>query len=110
MNAQTAEALALANEIRLATARWRTQVRTRPRREGAIALAEVLEQRRIGRELGSLRLRRFLGAARGHGPEATARICAEAGIYRHDPRLRELTLRERAALAAVLRRRAGGQR
>lgn len=109
MNPQTAEALALANQIRLATARWRTEVRAQPGREGRIALAEVLEGRRISRELGSLRLRRFLGAARGHGPGAIARICADAGIYRHDPRLRELTLRERASLAAVLRRRAGGR-
>lgn len=100
-------ALSLANEIRLASGQWRRKVARQSPSRGRLTLAATLERKTFAPEVGALRLSRFLTAASRVGPGKAAEICRDAGILRRDPRIRDLTLRERAALADVLRRRAG---
>lgn len=103
---QYEQALALANQIRLASCRWRNKVARQTPANARITLARTLEQNGFPPEIGALKLRRFLTAATGIGPGKAGEICNEAGLVRRDPRIRDLTLRERSALAVALRRRA----
>lgn len=107
MSASAIENLTLANQIRVASAHWRRDVFARPSMEGRLTLAETLEGEDIPREIGMLRLRRYLMSANRLGERMASHICREAGIARRDPRVRDLTVRERMALAAALRRRVG---
>lgn len=100
------EALAVANETRTAGMRWRRKVARQDGPQARLMLARVLERRRIPPEIGALRLLRFLTAATRIGTDKAVRVCMDAEVYRRDPRVRDLTLGERARLAAVLRHRA----
>jgi hypothetical protein len=103
---QSMEALARANKIRLGGLRYRRKVASQPAGKGRLTLARTLERNGFPPEIGALRLRRFLASAAGIGEWKAAEICNDAGMARRDPRIRELTLRERSSLAASLRRRA----
>jgi hypothetical protein len=99
-------ALELANEIRLASMRFRKKVGAMNASDGCKALAKTLEHNGFERGVGALRLHRFLTAAKLVGDEKARRIVYDAGVFRTDCRVRDLTLRERSALASVLRQRA----
>ena len=90
--------------------RWRRKVARQPAVDGRITLARTLERNRFQPEIGALRLRRFLTAAKAIGDYKASEICNEAGLWRRDPRIRDLTLRERSSLAAALRATKGRRR
>ena len=104
--AQTMSALERANEIRLEGMRYRRKVGRMDAVAGRVQLAKTLEHNGFAPGVGALRLHRFLTAARLVGDEKARRMVYDAGVHRTDCRVRDLTLRERSALAAVLRQRA----
>lgn len=103
---QSMRALARANEVRIGSMHWRRKVSRQPAVQGRLTLARTLERNGFPPEVGALRLRRFLTSGHRIGERKAGEICTEAGLIRRDPRIRELTLRERSSLAAALRRRA----
>ncbi|MGH2954667.1 MAG: hypothetical protein ACRD2Z_03205 [Thermoanaerobaculia bacterium] len=96
-------ALERANEIRLAGARWRREVREYPKAEGQAMLAEALERNDIPDCLARMDLGWFLTAPQRLGPARAARLALGAGVRRSKCRVRDLTLRQRSVLAARLR-------
>ncbi len=99
--AQRAEALELANLVRLARACWRRRLATRP---DAIAsrdlAAEILED--VPEVLAGMDLGDLLGACKGVGPRGVERL-ARAASVRPSKTLRALTPRQRAMLIGALR-------
>jgi hypothetical protein len=103
MSEQSMQALALANHVHHSGARFRRMVAQQPAAEARITLAQTLERNGFEPGVGALPLHKFLKAARGIGETKAETICSNAGLWRTNPRIRDLTLRERSALAGVLR-------
>lgn len=100
---QHLEALALANEIRTGGARFRREVGKLDQRGGMRRLANELDGE-IPADVGALQLEAFLCAAHRMGHQRAARFLRAAGLWRKpNTRLRDLTRRERDALAGTLR-------
>lgn len=110
MSAQSMQALAVANEIRTAGLRWRREVASQDAVSSRETLARTLEAGDFSLEVGALRLVAFLTAASRIGEYKARKMIGEAGILRRDLRVRDLTERERGALAVALRRRAAETR
>lgn len=98
MTAQHLEALALAESARLAQARVARAIRE----GGPLVAVEALTH--PDETTGAMRLKRVLRAVPRYGSHRIGRLLADAGIPsgRLDRRLRELTERERQAIAAGL--------
>lgn len=116
MNAQTMNALQLANQVRTNTKRFREEVATLDRHDGAMLLASYLEAEEMPQEVGVIPVERFLSAARRVGSTQVDRFLNAAGIrmrmtrgqYRMSRlRVRDLSKWERDGLAAALRTWAG---
>lgn len=105
-DSQRLRALQAANAIRIAQSRWRQRVHALEATGGRRYLANCLEDTDLEREIARLPLRRFLQSARALGPRKATEIMRAANVLRHDPRIVQLTTRERYALALELRRRA----
>lgn len=100
---QNMQALAKANERRLGGARFRREVGELDSVEGLKRLAEALDED-MSEALGSLTLEGFLSAAHRMGRHRAERFARAAGLIRRsNTRMRDLTQRERWALAATLR-------
>lgn len=98
MSTQHLEALALAESARLAHARVARAIRE----GGPLVAVEALTH--PDETIGAMRLKRVLGAVPRYGSHRIGRLLASVGIPsgRLDRRLRELTERERRAIAAGL--------
>jgi hypothetical protein len=100
---QHMQALARANEVRGRNASFRRTVAAMPSRAGAELVADVVETDYEHETLGTLPMDRLLMTVSGLGEHKTARCLAAAGVGSHHKRLRDLTPRQRAAVAAQLR-------
>jgi hypothetical protein len=103
---QHMQALALAQEVRIAGDRFCMRVRKLSYPEGCEILASILEERDIESHIGALYLDRFLKSIRFVGDHGVEEIWQEAGMLRRNVRVRELVLSERSRLAGALRARA----
>ncbi len=99
------KALARANDVRLAGARFKDELRAMTGKEGRLLLAAWLDEG-FSEGIGSLRLDETLRAIRGMGSVKSSRLVVRSGILpgRLRTRLRDLTALERARLAMGLRR------
>jgi hypothetical protein len=98
-------AMAKANQIRFAMATFKRETRALDRKEAYGLLAAHLEAAELLPEIGAFKLRDYLAAPHRVGPTKAAAMLRAAGIQPHRGvyRVRNLTLGERARLAAVLR-------
>lgn len=105
MSAQALEALSLANGNRLKAAAWRRETAALPMREGLLAMALELAQ---PDRAASMPVHRFLKTAHHMGTFKAQQLLAFADVnpVRANRPLRDLTPRERHALAFELHRRA----
>ncbi len=106
MSAQSMQALAGANEVRLAGAAARRELGKLPRREGLVRCAEWLETGGNGAE--GVRLRKLLTAIHRMGDWGATDLLNTAATHPASQvrYVRELTERQRHTLAGVLRRKA----
>ncbi len=99
---QRERALELANQIRSANATTCRELRGLPFREGADLLADLLESGQVG-AAGSMPVGRLVKCVRLIGDEGARRLMREADISSQDRKVRQLTVRQRQALAFALR-------
>jgi hypothetical protein len=100
-------ALELANQVRTGGAAFRRQVKALSQREGMQRLADELDAG-LSRETGTLTLQAFICSVHRMGWHRASRFLHAASLYRRpNVRMRELTQRERDALAAALRSHGG---
>jgi hypothetical protein len=107
---QHMRALTLANEHRLGVAAFKARVRDLPARAGAELIAYTIEHEYDSEILGALRTRHALLSVRSLGVEKMTRCLVFAGVPNFDRRLRELTPRQRKAVASQVRLWAAGYR
>lgn len=100
---QAREALAWANEVRLSNATYRREVLAMSPRAGAEYVADSIEQDWESECLGSIPMDRLLMSVRRLGAGKMSRCLTVAGVSYHHKRLRDLTERQRVAVAAQLR-------
>lgn len=108
MNTQAAEALSFANERRCALAEIRARIQALPFEEGCELVASILDQPEGHEE--AFPVGRMLLSVHRFGEQALATALREAGVLTADKKVRQLTERQRRALALVLRGRAAGYR
>lgn len=100
---QHMDALAEANSVRMAGARFRREVAALDQVGGLRRLADELDAE-LSRGVGSLTIAAFLRGARYMGHRRAERFLRAASLVRKpNVRMRDLTTRERNALAATLR-------
>jgi hypothetical protein len=99
---QRTEAKAFANEVRFAHATWKRETHLPPTSHGLIRAADLLCDGDAGL-LDRIRLDDALGAVHGFPRQRWLRLLSQAGIYRENKRVGELTWRQRYALATLLR-------
>jgi hypothetical protein len=103
MTAQSMEALAGANEIRIGISRIRRYVEGLPQPLAAVRVADALEHDYDEPAIGAMRAGGLLAAIHRFGP-ARVRACLRlAGVESADRRVRELSERQRRVIAGQLR-------
>jgi hypothetical protein len=100
---QHEQARALANQVRLAGAAWKRETHALPTCDGLVRLADLLVDDGDLGFVGRLRLSHAVSAVRKLSRARGERLVRDAGIFRFDKRIMELTWRQRYALSALLR-------
>lgn len=101
---QWQQALTRANNTRFATSAYRRHIATLSREDGSVAVAELLEGDPPA-DLASIPIGRLLTTIMSIGHRNLAMLLRHAGIMSAQRRVRELTPRQRLALAYALRNR-----
>lgn len=99
---QRTEALAFANHVRIAAARLKEDIAARSEADGRIMVADLLSGPVTG-PAGHLKINRLLLSIDRVGDQQLRMILRYAGVYNPEKRVRDLTDRQRATLAEVLR-------
>jgi hypothetical protein len=107
---QHMQALEHANEIRCANAEFRREVMVLSSRAAAERVAYTVEHEYDAEACGALRIDRMLRFIPHLGAQKAAKCLIAAGVVNQSKRLRELTPRQRTAIAAQLRLWAFGYR
>lgn len=107
---QHMDALTLANERRCEGARFRRGLATLPMDEGCEMVAELLLDPDVSAHIAAMPVRRCLTAIHRLGESKVGAIMREGLMLRPNPKIRDLTARERRALARVLHERAARYR
>lgn len=102
---QHMDALEQANRTRLASAAVYTQIKSLPPFEGIEHAAQLLE-RTVDPDLQGMRVDRLVQSTYRCGNALSAGLLEAAGIRRGKPKLKEMTVGQRRALATALRARA----
>lgn len=92
--------LQIANRVRLSNHRTKAELGGMARFEGAARVAEIL--RDPAGDIGACQIHELLGAIRHVGPTKVTALLKEAGVWAPSRRVRDLTERQRHALADVL--------
>jgi hypothetical protein len=92
-----------ANSVRMGKVHVKAALGGMPRSEACEEAARICED--LDAITGALRVKELVQAMRRYGESATRAACKRAGIMTADRKLRDLTPRQRAALAAALRER-----
>lgn len=105
---QHMEALTLANQRRTDGARFRRELAELSKAEGCETLAHMLvgDDGDMPPHVDGMALRRCLSAIHRVGESKVRDIFRDAGMYRFDPKVRDLTARERRHIALALMRQA----
>lgn len=103
-SAQHMVALQSANRVRLGNARVKAEIAALPRAEGFALVAEVLLD--PADPAASIRVGALLDSIDHNGPKVSQAQLRAAGIWSRERFVRELTVRQRRALAEVLRAKA----
>lgn len=104
MNTQAAKALRAANERRAILAALREHIATLGLRDGCAFVANLLDD--PGEHEAAIPVGRLLMSVDRFGMQSLTLALRDAGILSADKRVRDLTPRQRTALADVLRDRA----
>lgn len=107
---QHMQALADANVKRKAVAGFKNRVRALPARDAAELVADAIECDYQDPFIGCIRTRALLLAIHRMGDMKASKCLTLAGVAHHDKRLRDLTPRQRKAVALQLRIWAAGYR
>lgn len=101
---QRLEALARANQVRCANVQTKRMIHTLPLHEGRLLVAELLEDETVvSLPVGALPVGRLLSSINRLGRAGTLRLLRRAEVSSWDKRVRELTSRQRLAVARQLR-------
>lgn len=100
---QHMQALQYANQIRCANAAWVRTVAAMSPRAGAEFVADAIECDYDHESLGTLAVNRALLAVHRLGQHKAERCLRAAGVANEAKKLRDLTKRQRVAVAAQLR-------
>lgn len=100
---QHRQALQNANAKRVGVASLKQRVRAMSTCAGAEYLADVIEHDYADPIIGTARMRQLLVSVRMVGDEKACRCLKAAGVMFYDRRLRDLTARQRNAVALQLR-------
>lgn len=100
---QPMQALELANATRIANAKLRREVRALGAKRGALRVAHALEWEHDDPQTGSLRIGHFLCAVQYLHEVKVTRCLAAANVRFSDKKVRDLTKRQREAIAIQLR-------
>lgn len=95
-------ALQTAQTRRLGVAGFRRHVRNLGAREGALAVAYVIETQNQDPVMGSVRIGHLLRAIKWLGTQKSERCLIAAGVHNGDKRLRDLTERQIGAVVIQL--------
>lgn len=98
---QWQDALDVGNRVRVAQANLKVEIAGLPQGEGLAVVAELLESGDLG-VVGGMRVESLLVAVRGVGRGKVGRLLVSAGCS-GSRRVRELTERQRLAIAVSLR-------
>lgn len=101
MSAQALEALAQANEVRLAAAALRRSIGELPFEDGTRLVALLLEDH--DPVAGAVPVSRLISSPQRIGARRVDRLLRYAGIMSGDRRVRDLSVRQVALLVALLR-------
>jgi hypothetical protein len=107
---QHMDALAFANEVRLAQADFKRQFKGMAYVDAAPIMADAILHAADDSPVGKMRVRVLLVTLPRVGDAMVRRMEVDAGVRNSDRRLRELTPRQRQALADVIRNRWVSQR
>lgn len=107
---QCMQALGRANEVRLTNANFRRTVAAKPPREAAELVAYTVEHEHDDDSYGALATDRLLRFIPHLGQQKVTKCLMAAGVVNQSKRLRDLTPRQRAAVAAQVRLWAAGYR
>lgn len=100
---QHMQALANANEIRLGVAAAKQRVKALPPRAGAELVADIVENDYADPVIGTVRMYPLLVSVKKIGDEKARTCLKAAGVMYYEKRLRDLTKRQRDAVALQLR-------
>lgn len=103
---QQQDALTLANHVRLQCSRIKTEIAGLSQRDGCLRVAAMLDSPVDG-PAGALRVGALLESVHRLGLHKSARLLRDAGVFSPQRRVRDLTGRQRRALAGLLREMAG---
>ncbi len=103
------QALALGNEIYRGGAAFKRKVGSRNMSKGCLLVARTIEGSHPPPEVGALRAEHLILAIDRVGTHALEKIWRQASMCRHNVRVRDLTLSEKARLSATLRAKARHQ-
>ena len=99
---QRADALELANHVRISNARFKETIAALPEPQGRHRVADLLDGPTDGAH-GQLKINQLLKAIDRVGDRGLFEMLRHAGVLNPEKRLRELTPRQRKALVDVLR-------
>lgn len=97
--------LEYANQVRVGIARVRKEILAMPKCDAALLVADLLESDTTHQYFGYLSVFRALDTIRSIGRVKIAWIVREAGVLTGDRKIRDLTPRQRHAIASLLRER-----
>lgn len=101
---QPLQALELANTVRSHNHVRKQEIRNLPQREAFLVVADIVDSPHG--PVGAMHIDQLLEAITRIGSDSACRLLLRAGVYMHTRRIRELTPRQRAAVAAALREKA----
>lgn len=103
MSVQSMQALARANEIRLAKSAIKARIGSFGRHDAANLAADIVGTANPDTAAGAMSVAELVKAVPRHGEWAATRACRHAGIVSPQKKLRDLTPRQRGELALAIR-------
>lgn len=100
---QQRSAIVRANQVRSRNMRTQRDIKALRPGDGRVAVADLLVGYRDGDPIGALSIRRLVLAIRAFGESKFQRLAMHAGIHTGDRKVRELSDRQRLAVADALR-------
>lgn len=100
---QRMEALATANARRIGVAEFKRDTRRLGTRGAALHIADIMDSEDPGEMLGSPRVRHLLLCIPRLGQHKIGKVLDAAGVRAYDRKVRDLTPRQRSAIAVQLR-------